>query len=247
VTPLGTNEATRNAIAALLAGGGVPVDTGVPGGADFGAYEYPVEGSDPASEGNVAAETGPTGVLGGNYGQGFGAIVGGDMGMSMAQQSQGNVQADPGTGLGLATPGYGSNLGHAHAANMADQAMTALSVMDAIDTSIAVNNAVEEGGYTSPSPAPDPGYTSPDPSSTIVGLPGDFSTAQASLSDMSDAAASGFGTGTGFSSANAANDAVAGALADAGDAAGIAGLGGLGDSSGDSSSGGTGGGGDGGK
>ena len=33
----------------------------------------------------------------------------------------------PGTGLGMAAPGYEQRLGHAHAANMADQAMTALA------------------------------------------------------------------------------------------------------------------------
>jgi hypothetical protein len=52
VTPLGTNEATRNAIAALLAAGGAPVNSGMPGGADFGALQQPmdiVDPSDPAA------------------------------------------------------------------------------------------------------------------------------------------------------------------------------------------------------
>jgi hypothetical protein len=240
----GMNEAQRRAIAmALLAQaqeyaakgprgptglvGSIPDVAGIPGAPSFAGgaaeqpYEYPTDPSDPADYSSGFTQEGSS-LTGGLAPTGFAASVQDQaastaLGGFLTNNSTETDNAAPGTGLGLATQGYGSNLGHAHAANMADQAMTALSVMDAVDMSIAVNNAVEEGGYTSPSPAPDPGYTSPDPSSTIVGLPSDFSTAQASLSDTTEG---GFGTGTGFSSADAANDAVGAALGAAIDAAG---------------------------
>ena len=200
-------EAMRNAIALLMAsGGGAPPQTNAPaafmGEAVAGdPNAWPTDPSDPAdySSGFTAQGSALLGDLGGMAPTGFANSV----------DTQAVTDA-------LASSNYGSDLGHAHAANMADQAMTALGIYDAIDTSHAVNTAVEEGGYTSPSPAPAPAYDSPDPSSTIVGLPNDFTTSQASLD--TGPTGSGFDAGAaiaadvaGLSGLNAGvNDAVAG-------------------------------------
>jgi len=152
--------------------GGLFTDGGVLGGGGAAApapYQYPVDPADPADYSSGFEQTGSAllGDLGGLSPEGFANSV----------DTQAVTDA-------VTSPGYGSSLGYSHAANMADQAMTTMGIYDAIDTSHAVNTAVEEGGYTSPSPAPAPAFESPDPSSTIVGLPSDFTTSQASLSDM---------------------------------------------------------------
>jgi len=156
-----------------------------------------------------------------DYSSGFeqaGSTLLGDLG-GLSPSAFANSVDSQVVGNALASPGYGSSLGLAHAANVADQAMTALGIYDAIDTSHDVNAAVEEGGYTSPSPAPAPAYESPDPNSPIVGLPSDFTTAQASLSDtgadMGGAAIAADVAGlTGLNAG--VNDAVAGYASDQG-------------------------------
>jgi hypothetical protein len=226
----GMNEAQRNAIVQALlaqAQSGTPAD-GAASSAAGDPNIWPADPSDPASEG--LADDGPSGLSSQGLGAlGLGAIVGGPIASSVAQQGYSDTlgglltghspsvnAAQPGTGLGMAVTGYNSGYGQAQAAALADQAMTALGIYDAIDTSNAVNTAVEEGGYTSPSPTPDPGYTSPDPGSTIVGLPSDFTTSNASLA--TGPTGSGFDAGAaiaadvaGLSGLNAGvNDAVAG-------------------------------------
>lgn len=166
--------------------GGGSTDGGFLGGGDAAApepYQYPVDPADPAdySSGFTQEGSAHTGNLGGLAPAGFASSVA-QQGFSDTGFSPSSPSAAPtGTGLGMAAPGYNSDLGYSHAANMADQAMTALGIYDAIDTSHDVNAAVEEGGYTSPSPAPAPAYESPDPSSTIVGLPSDFTTSNVSM------------------------------------------------------------------
>jgi hypothetical protein len=157
-------------------------------------HQYPTDPSDPASEGDV----GYGGILGGNYGQGLGAIVGGDMGMSVAAQgalgSRGGYTGEPGTGLGMAVnagyaPGYGSV---AEAAAM-DVSATTAGLMSAISNSQAVNDAVDATGYNS-----DPGFSS-DPGDP--GDPGAPGSAFAGLSDPGGFSADpgGFDAGVGIS------------------------------------------------
>jgi hypothetical protein len=209
--------------------GGGSTDGGFLGGGGAAApapdpYQYPVDPADPA-----------------DYSSGFeqtGSALLGDLG-GLSQPGFANSVDSQVVGNALSSRGYGSSLGLAHAANVADQAMTALGIYDAIDTSHDVNAAVEEGGYTSPSPAPAPAYESPDPSSTIVGLPSDFTTSNVSMDT---------GPGVGFDAGAAIAADVAGLSglnAGVNDAA--AGYDASGGFSGDGSGGGGGGGGGGGK